>query len=658
MFGFLRVGVTLGARFAQPLAQGEMVVQPGGAPLIRLFNPVLNETVLLALGAQGVEVQSFAVQGNARVAVTVGGMAGSLAVDMIAAARLPGAGGITAYLQPTSPLRAQAVEIASVEVGGEAYLLAARHAGSGVEAFRIGPGQALTPVSVAVDSGAFALLGVVALATAEVGGRMLVLAGSAAEQGITVLSLGTSGALTRLSVAGPAEGLYVQGITAIETVTAFGATWAIVAAAGTSSLTVLRVDATGVVVPVDHVLDELGTRFAGAVVLEVVAHQDWVFVLAAGADDGVTLFALVPGGRLVHLATLADAADLGLANVSALRAVVAEGQLQVAVLSAAEAGVTLLALPLAGLGGVLRAQGGVATGGAGRDLILDGAGADVLSGGAGADLFVLRADGQRDVIADFDPAQDRIDLTGWPFFRGAGALAVTPTATGAILTYQDEVLEIRTATGRSLTVARVMAMPLAPNGRVLFEAGQATGEDGGGDCGGYGGGPSPAGPTEGNDSLSGGAGNDRLTGGDGDDLLEGGEGVDLFFDGAGNDTILAGAGNERIVATLGDDHVHGEAGNDTLEGGAGNDRLFGGDGDDRLAGGEGDDWLEGGEGADVLSDGLGNDRLIGGAGNDILQATDGDDRLEGEAGNDTLEGGAGADSLYGGDGTDRLTGGE
>ena len=58
------------------------------------------------------------------------------------AAQLAGAGGITAYLQATTALQAQAVEIAAVEIGGERYLLAARHAGSGVESFRIGPGQA------------------------------------------------------------------------------------------------------------------------------------------------------------------------------------------------------------------------------------------------------------------------------------------------------------------------------------------------------------------------------------------------------------------------------------------------------------------------------------------------------------------------------------
>lgn len=56
-------------------------------------------------------------------------------------------------------------------------------------------------------------------------------------------------------------------------------------------------------------------------------------------------------------------------------------------------------------------------GGAGNDLITGLGGADVLSGGAGADVFAYYAASDStganyDVIADFDPAADRIDLPG------------------------------------------------------------------------------------------------------------------------------------------------------------------------------------------------------------------------------------------------------
>ena len=689
MFEFLRAGVALGARFAQPATHGEMVVQPGAVPVIRLFNPVLNETVLLGVGSAGPVVQSFTVQGNARVGVTVGGVAGSLPVDMITAVQGTGVGGLTGFLQAGAPMRAQAVEMIAVEVAGQSYLLAARHSGSGVESFRIGPGGGLTPVAVAADAGAFALAGVVALARAQVGGVSYIFAGSGAEHGITTLVVGATGALTRGAVTGQAQGVPMQGITALQTVEAFGATWLVAAAAGSSSLTVFCVGAGGVLVPMDHVFDELGTRFQGVTALDVVVQGDWVFVLAAGADEGLTLFALTPGGRLVHLTSLADRADLGLANISALRGVVVEDSLQVLALSGAEAGLTQLSLPLAGLGIV------GAVGGGARDLILDGAGADVLTGGAGGDLFVMRADGLRDVITDFEPGLDRIDLTGWPFFRNAGQLAVTVTATGAILRFAGEELEIRTAAGRALTMAEVMALEFGRNGRVLFDAGPVvepppdvdpppdpaitgvalSGRAGADSLDGGTGNDTLSG-RGGADTLRGGAGHDILAGGSGNDLLDGGDGADSLAGDSGDNTLLGGAGNDSLTGSEGRDGLFGGNGDDllvggmganTLDGGAGADRLIGGDDADLLEGGDGadvieaaggDDTARGGVGQDRISGGLGQDALWGGSDDDTLEGGVGDDSLFGEAGDDRLSGGDGADRLEGGDGDDWLEGGE
>ena len=53
-------------------------------------------------------------------------------------------------------------------------------------------------------------------------------------------------------------------------------------------------------------------------------------------------------------------------------------------------------------------------GGAGADTLNGGAGNDTLTGGAGADRFVFGLGGGADVIADFVPGVDRIDLTALP----------------------------------------------------------------------------------------------------------------------------------------------------------------------------------------------------------------------------------------------------
>lgn len=51
-------------------------------------------------------------------------------------------------------------------------------------------------------------------------------------------------------------------------------------------------------------------------------------------------------------------------------------------------------------------------GGAGADILIDAAHTQSLSGGRpGADRFVMRADAAHDVIVDFDPSADQLDLS-------------------------------------------------------------------------------------------------------------------------------------------------------------------------------------------------------------------------------------------------------
>jgi hypothetical protein len=195
--------------------------------------------------------------------------------------------------------------------------------------------------------------------------------------------------------------------------------------------------------------------------------------------------------------------------------------------------------------------------------------------------------------------------------------------------------------------------------------------------------------TTGDDDLSGLAGADDLDGGDGDDFLDGGEGDDTLVGGTGQDylrggdggdTLRGGAGDDTyVVENLGDttdetggdgvDLVHsriswtlgaglenltlGSAGGDidgtgngvanVITGNAGDNSLSGLAGDDTLLGAGGQDTLDGGAGLDSLDGGNGNDILLGGA--------DADD-LVGGAGNDRLDGGTGGDDMVGGLGND------
>ena len=152
---------------------------------------------------------------------------------------------------------------------------------------------------------------------------------------------------------------------------------------------------------------------------------------------------------------------------------------------------------------------------------------------------------------------------------------------------------------------------------------------------------------------------------------------------AGDDVLTGTDGDDTIDGLGGDDDISGLAGNDTLIGGAGNDTLSGDAGDDLLVGGGGTDVIDGGEGNDtnsfegigsgvtasVAADGTGTadygmvnesftgiENLTGTDNDDILIATGAAaNTLIGGAGDDFISGGGGADITDGGDGIDTVS---
>ena len=516
------------------------------------------------------------------------------------------------------------------------------------------------------------LLGTVAMTSVTVPGNTFLLAADQGHQGVSCFRVDTvTGALSTTDTMGAQQGLGVATPTALEVVQAFGATWVILAAAGSSSLSVMQLGATGELIPADHVIDTLHTRFGGVQSLAVVEAEGQVFIVAGGADDGLSLFTLLPDGRLVHLQSLAHADGLGLMDVGQIAAQRVGDQIQVFVSSDDEAGLSQFSIPLSGLGQVVTggAQGSAGDdlliasgdetlrGWGGNDILVAGDGDTVMTGGAGADLFVLTSGGHSATITDFDPANDRLDLSDWPMLRDPAQLTITPTRTGAIITFRDNTLVIQTASGQPLS--GIGSHFLGPD-RVLV-LGQPVGQsltgsrDGDTLTGG-----------DGNDTINAGGGHDQVWAGDGDDLIEGGWGFDTIGAGAGNDTIWGDVGADLIFGGLGNDLLGGGELADTIWGAEGQDLIYGGQGWDRMGGGAGNDTLWGGSENDLVYGGLGddllggdgqNDEVWGGDGHDILYGGTGEDTLGGGTGNDQVWGGAGRDTLWGGLGDDTLGGG-
>lgn len=543
-----------------------------------------------------------------------------------------------------------------------------------------------------------------------------------------------SGTLSHTSEVSAGQGMGMDAPTALTAVMVGGINYVIAAGTLSSSLSVFELGSGGLLQPVDHVIDDLNTRFQRVTALDSIAVGDRSFVVAGGGDDGVSLFLLLPGGRLLHQDSFADTMTTALANVSNLTLHHSGQSLQIFAGSERETGITRLTVDLGAIGqtriGTVNndaLSGGVAddilggdagddtlTGGEGRDILLDGPGVDQMTGGGGADIFILAADGQADVITDFQPGVDKLDLSSWAGLRSASQLRIDPQSWGAIITYQTEVLQVRSASGGMLsrndvlwaTVLPQTSVPLPTLSAAPPADGRITGSGNGDTLNG----------TAGADIIDGSGGNDRILGMAGSDMVIGGPGNDTLFGGDGQDSLWGGNGNDRLDGDAGNDIIRGEAGRDTLSGGAGQDSLYGGDSDDALFGGAGNDLLLGDAGADAMDGGDGSDtyvvdaldrivdsgvtgtdiariagdqsvnlalhnwsgieqveggggndtidalgyataiRILGFNGDDVLSGAGGHDWLSGGSGNDRLNGAAGDDTLFGGDGDDTLIG--
>lgn len=521
-------------------------------------------------------------------------------------------------------------------------------------------------------------------------GYMLSLDGAAGQ--VFSHSVGSDGGYVQIAALGAAEGLAISNPTAME-IANFGTTsFAIIASATGSSISVVEVGFDGSLAPVQQLIDTASTRFANVQDLTLVQNGDHVFVMAIGADHGVSVFRLLPDGHLVFLETFED--DLGgaLDTPTTINAQFQNGMLHAFIGTQDTAALLHLQSDQSNLGQVLigSAQGAdllsggtdddilmagsggdTLLGGGGNDILSSGTGQSTLTGGTGNDLFVIRAHSTRVTITDFQPGVDRLDLSDLPMLRNMGQLQITTTATGAVIEFRDTEIILHSSSGGPLTMAELFPNGLYGPDTMLIISGEIDPV------------PPPAPPGnafwgtnthdsilggEGNDTIRAGRGNDTVRGYDGDDLIFGENGHNRLWGGAGNDTIHGGPGNDQIGGGPGNDLLFGGAGNDSIYGGSGDDTIHGEGGDTRLWGMGGNDLIYGsdeggriggGGGHDTIYGGPGNDTIYGGqiAGDDFIDGGAGDDEIWGMEGDDTLIGGPGNDFLGGYLGDDRFHGG-
>lgn len=620
----------------------------------------------LIYGSRGA-LRSVALEDDGMLADTPGAMA------------LPGAPGnvsTAVFLEGTSQTFCYAANTTTGQL--QAYVVSDQGGATGIEM----QAQALPDFS-----------GSALLQTVTSGAGQFLLLADAGAQGVTSFRVDAdTGVLSETDRLGASEGLGINAPSAMEVVSAFGQTFVVVGAYGSSALSVMRLTDQGELVACEHVMDTLATRFGGLQSLASVSVDGHSFVVAGGADDGLSMFSLLPDGRLVHVQTLTHWSGGVLENVGEIAAARVGDQLQLFVTSATSNSLAQFSVSLETLGAVLRSStaatnrligteqdellvaegtgGTTLIGAAGNDTLVAGPGGTVLDGGAGADRFVLSAQAPEQIIQDFERGQDQLDLSAFEFLRTPAQLMVIATETGATLTFGDISVSLISADAQPLDLSALFGGAFSWPDRVLVLANGSGQEIWAGKNGGFlrgserddtmtgAAGADNLWSQAGNDVLFGGQGEDTLGGGAGADTLWGGAGEDIVFGGAGPDSLRGGDQADALWGGTGDDMILGGTGNDSLGGSLDNDTLWGGAGDDLMFGDIGQDVLFGESGADTLWAGTEADISHGGAGADVLGGGLGQDTLLGDAGFDLLYGGGGSDSLSGGDGMDTLFAGD
>lgn len=366
-------------------------------------------------------------------------------------------------------LAVEARAIHAFSAGSETYLATGAPDGDGISVFSVsGSGQVQRDMVVR-DGGKLALDQVLDFTTVTLGGTTFLIAASDGESGVSSFRIDANGQHEQIDSLSQKDGLWVSGLVALEAVEVNGQGFVLGVSPVSGTLSVLRVNQMGVFFVTDQVWDSRDTRFDDAIDLAVFSHANRAFAVLGGTDGGVTLFEVLPDGRLYHHQSLAQDAGWDVGALRSLSAQVVGSEVQI-LIGSATGGVVQFDLPLSALppridgtagADALSGQGGddLILGGAGDDglsgaggddTLIAGPGSDALWGGAGSDVFVFVADGQPDRVMDFQPGQDRIDLADWGWIYDVSALDIQARSDGAVVSWQGERVEIFTATGQSL----------------------------------------------------------------------------------------------------------------------------------------------------------------------------------------------------------------
>jgi Ca2+-binding RTX toxin-like protein len=357
------------------------------------------------------------------------------------------------------------LELAEViTVGATTFAYASTVDGAGISGFKIRPNYKVIPLTHDAVDADLAAGSITGLAAAHVGASSYLFSVDYQTSVVTTYMVRLNGRLDEVTSYEPGDGSGFSGASALESLTIGGEEYLLLAAAGSSTLTMFSIGQDGYLSEVSQVRDDQGTRFQNVDVIELLDYRGRTFLLAAGSDLGLSLFEINPDGSLFHLKSIVDDQYTTLNKVTSISATAAGRIVQVVVASEGDEGVSIFDLDLGRIGSIAigtaqsenilgNYRDNLLFGGAGNDSFLggngddrfyDGDGQDVMKGGPGDDVFVMANDQDIDLIRDFTFGEDRIDLSALNMLYHYAALTFLPMSNGVRIDFYDERLIVRT----------------------------------------------------------------------------------------------------------------------------------------------------------------------------------------------------------------------
>ncbi len=345
-------------------------------------------------------------------------------------------------------------EMESFTINAKTYLAAGARDEAGLRISEWSDAGTLKTQYTLVDTDKSALGNVTDMAMITRATDHFLIVGSNEDEAISSFRMGAGGAPQLIDTIGINEGLWIDGLDSLAAVQAHGTDFVAVAATNSSSITLVRMNAVGVLYPEDHLIDTLETRFSRVDAITGFDVGDRGFLVAGGADDGLSLLEILPDRSLFAHDPLINSAGGALTNIAALATATVGAELQV--VAAGQPGLTLATLDQDSLhssvggDGSDRLIGGaqddllwgnagndVLSGGNGKDILAGGVGRDELTGGGDADVFIFSDEAAQDVVTDFELGLDRLDLSRWGRIYDVSALDIRERSDGAEVHYRD-----------------------------------------------------------------------------------------------------------------------------------------------------------------------------------------------------------------------------